>query len=109
MPIQRPKEFSKYGTPNTVRGAIRINLVYTDFYNSAGERQSRLLIERPQGDDVDYLELEGADRALRKANPDLVKEVVRIIGRPPGESVEMTDGPMEVPEVQWSSETEASQ
>lgn len=86
MPIQRPKEFAKYGPPNTVRGAVRVNFVYTDFFNSAGERQSRLLIERPQGGKVDYLELEGADKAMKQANPDLVKEIIKLLGAPPEEA-----------------------
>jgi len=82
MPVQRPQEFKNYGTPNTLRGAVRCNLVYADFYNNAGQQQKRLLIERVQDDKVDYLELEGADRAMKPANSDLVKEVVKLIGRP---------------------------
>lgn len=99
MPVQRPQEFKNYGTPNTLRGAVRCNMVYVDFYNNAGQQQKRLVIERIQGSKVDYLELEGADRAMKLANPDLVKEVIKAIGRPPQMGMEVMDGEMEVEEV----------
>lgn len=90
MPVQRPKEFKNYGKPNTLRGAVRCNLVYADFYNNAGQQQKRLLVERVQGNKIDYLELEGADRAMKMANPDLAKEVAKWIGQPmePGQDEE---------------------
>ena len=78
MPIQRPKDFrntAQYGPANTLRGVARANILYVEFFNSAGQQQKRLLIERVHKGGVDYLELEGADRAMKPANDDLVTEV----------------------------------
>jgi hypothetical protein len=103
MPIQRPKEFSEFGSPNTVRGAIRTNLVYTQFYDGTGALQKRLLLECPQPDGMKYLEIEGMEKVVKAANPDLEARLKKVLGPPPAEMphdepLELKVAPQEAPQ-----------